>query len=111
MGVWDRSTRDGSWRPYGRAKFPLVLGTDGAGIVVARGAGARSLRVDDRAYAYDYANPEGGFCVEYVAVRERNAARVPEVLDLLQAGAAVTTGLTALQGIHDACRWAETKQC
>jgi NADPH2:quinone reductase len=102
VGVWDRSTRDGSWRPYGRAKFPLVLGTDGAGIVVARGAGARSLRVGDRAYAYDYANPEGGFYVEYVAVRERHAARVPEVLDLLQAGAAVTTGLTALQGIDDA---------
>jgi NADPH2:quinone reductase len=104
VGVWDASIRGGSWRPYGRAKFPLVLGTDGAGIVVARGAGARRLRVGERVYAYDYANPKGGFYAEYVAVRERNAARVPAVLavlDLLQAGAAVTTGLTALQGIDD----------
>jgi NADPH2:quinone reductase len=101
VGVWDASIRGGSWRPYGRAKFPLVLGTDGAGIVVARGAGARRLRVGERVYAYDYANPKGGFYAEYVAVRERNAARVPEVLDLLQAGAAVTTGLTAPQGIDD----------
>jgi NADPH:quinone reductase len=93
VGVWDASIRDGSWQPYGRAKFPLILGTDGAG--------ARTLRVGDRAYAYDYANPKGGFYAEYVAVRERNAARVPEVVDLLQAGAAVTTGLTALQGIDD----------
>ncbi len=54
-----------------------------AGIVVARDAGARKLRVGDRAYAYDYASPKGGFYAEYVAVRERNAARVPEVLDLL----------------------------
>jgi NADPH2:quinone reductase len=102
VGVWDASIRDGSWRPYGRAKFPLVLGTDGAGIVAARGAGARKLRVGDRAYAYDYANPQKGFYAEYVTVRERNAARVPEVLGLLQAGAAVTTGLTGLQGIDDA---------
>lgn len=35
VGVWDASIRDGSWQPYGRAKFPLVLGTDGAGIVIA----------------------------------------------------------------------------
>ena len=59
------------------------------------------MRVGDRAYAYDYANPKGGFYAEYVAVRERNAARVPEVVDLLHAGAAVTTGLTALQRIDD----------
>jgi NADPH:quinone reductase-like Zn-dependent oxidoreductase len=102
VGVWDMSIRDGSWRPYGRAKFPHVLGIDGAGIVVARGAGAHRLRVGDRAYAYDYANRQGGFYAEYVAVRERNAARVPEALELLQAGAAATTGLTALQGIDDA---------
>jgi NADPH:quinone reductase len=102
VGVWDMSIRDGSWRPYGRAKFPHVLGIDGAGIVVARGAGAHRLRVGDRAYAYDCANPQGGFYAEYVAVRERNAARVPEALGLLQAGAAATTGLTALQEIDDA---------
>ena len=102
VGVWDASIRDGSWQPAGRLKFPLVLGTDGAGIVVARGARVRRLKIGDRAYAYDYANPKGGLYAEFVAVRERNAARVPKPLDLLHAGAAVTTGLTALQGIDDA---------
>jgi NADPH:quinone reductase-like Zn-dependent oxidoreductase len=62
------------------------------------------LQIGDRAYAYDYANPEGGFYAEFVAVREKNAARVPKGLDLLHAGAAVTTGLTALQGIDDVLR-------
>jgi NADPH2:quinone reductase len=101
VGVWDASIRDGSWQPGGKPKFPLVLGTDGAGVVVARGARVRRLQIADWAYAYDYANPKGGFYAEFVAVHEQNAARVPKSLDLLHAGAAVTTGLTALQGIDD----------
>jgi len=34
VGVWDRDIR-GGWWPQGRPKFPLILGSDGAGIVVA----------------------------------------------------------------------------
>src|SRR5262245_13176719 len=84
VGSWDESIRDGSWRLGGRTKFPLVLGTDGAGIVVAAGAGARRFRAGDRVWAYD---PEAGFYAEYVAVGERKAGRVPRRLDLDQAGA------------------------
>ena len=25
VGVWDASVRDGSWRPFGRPKFPLIF--------------------------------------------------------------------------------------
>src|ERR1700683_576306 len=103
VGVWEASIRKGSWRPQGRrTKFPLVPGTDGSGTVVARGLGVTRLKVGDRAYAYDYANPKGGFYAEFVAVSEQHAARVPKRLDLRQAGAVVTTGLTALQGVDDA---------
>lgn len=40
----------------------------------------------------------------------RHVARVPRRLDLLEAGAAAVTGLTAVQGIDDALRlrWGET---
>lgn len=99
VGSWDESIRDGSWRPAGRAKFPLVLGTDGAGVVVAKGARVTRFRVGDRAYAYDSGNPNGGFYAEYVAVDEGKAARVPQRLDDLQAAAGAVTGLTAQQGI------------
>lgn len=102
VGVWDASVRDGSWRPFGRPKFPLILGTDGAGIVVSKGARVRRFRISDRLWAYHYANPKGGFYAEYIAVDAAHAGRVPKHLDLLQAGAGVTTGLTALQGIDDA---------
>lgn len=103
VGVWDASIRDGSWRPPGRPRFPLVPGTDGTGIVVARGAHVRRFRIGDRVYAYEFGNPKGGFYAEYVAVEARHVGRVPKRLDVLAAGAAATTGLTALQGV-DALR-------
>jgi NADPH:quinone reductase-like Zn-dependent oxidoreductase len=102
VGSWDQSIRDGSWQPDGRPKFPLVLGTDGAGIVVMKGARVRRFRVGDRAYAYEAGNLKGGFYAEYVAVDERSAAPVPRRLDLVQAGAGAVTGLTALRGIDGA---------
>ena len=104
VGVWDAEVRDGSWQPAGKPKFPFVLGTDGAGMVAAKGARVRRFAVGDRVWAYSYANPKGGFYAEFVAVKARDAGRVPKHLDLLQAGAAPTTGLTALQGIDDKLR-------
>jgi NADPH:quinone reductase len=101
VGSWDESIRDGSWKPSGRTKFPLVLGTDGAGVVVMKGSRVRRFRLGDRVWSYDAV---AGFYAEYVAVAERVAGRVPRRLDLLDAGAAAVTGLTALQGIDDALR-------
>jgi len=101
VGVWDASVRDGSWRPYGRPKFPLVLGTDGAGVVIEKGNGVRRFRVGDRVYAVDYS---GGFYAEFVATDAQNTTRVPRRLDWLEAGAALVPGLTALQGIDDHLR-------
>ena len=100
IGTWDASIRDGSWRRPGRPSFPLVPGTDGAGVVVARGSRVRGFRVGDRVYAYEFGNPKGGFHAEYVAVAAKHTGRVPKSLSLPEAGAAATTGLTALQGIE-----------
>jgi NADPH:quinone reductase len=98
VSIWDASIREGSWRLSSRPKFPLVPGTDGAGIIVAKGAGVRRFRIGERVYAYKL----GSFYAEYVAVAEQHVGRVPEPLDMLQAGAAAVTGLTALQGVDDA---------
>jgi NADPH:quinone reductase-like Zn-dependent oxidoreductase len=98
VGIWDAKIRHGTWAE-GDERFPLVLGTDGAGVVVARGDRVRRLRVDDRVWAYAFGNRKGGFYAEYVAVKAENVGKVPPGLDLLQAGAGAVTGLTALQGI------------
>jgi NADPH:quinone reductase-like Zn-dependent oxidoreductase len=99
IGSWDASIRDGSWRKPGRTRFPLVPGVDGAGVVVAKGARVRRLRVGDRVYAYEFGNRQGGFYAEFAVAHAGNVSRVPKGLDLHDAGAAATTGLTALQGI------------
>jgi hypothetical protein len=101
VGSWEPSQRSGEWAPAG-AHFPLVLGSDGSGTVVARGARARRLRVGDKVYAFNFGGKKGGFDAEYVAVPEPTAARIPRPLDLLHAGATAAVALTAIQGIDDA---------
>jgi NADPH2:quinone reductase len=103
VGVWDADIRAGWW-PQGRPKFPLVLGTDGAGVITAKGARMRRFKIGDRVWAYEFINLKGGFYAEYVAVKGRSAGLIPRGLDLLHAGAAAVTGLTALQGIDDHLR-------
>jgi NADPH:quinone reductase-like Zn-dependent oxidoreductase len=92
--------RDGSWAEE-RHRFPQVLGTDGAGIIVGLGSGVTRFTLFDRVWGYQYASPKGGFYAEYVAVNMDHAALAPKELDMVSAGAAAVTGLTALQGIDD----------
>ena len=101
VGVWDAEMRDGSL-PSSRKKFPLVLGTDGSGVIAAIGSGVRRFKLEDRVYSYAFENRKGGFYAEYVAVSAKMTAHLPKTLDLEHAGAIPTTGLTALQGIDDA---------
>ena len=101
VGVWDADIR-GGWWPEDAAppSFPLVLGTDGAGLVAKTGADVHNFHPGDRVWAYEFLNRKGGFYAEYVAVDAEHVALVPKRLDLLQAGAAAVTGLTAVQGIE-----------
>ena len=99
IGSWDASIRDGSLRQPGRPRFPLVPGVDGAGVVVAKGARVRRFRLGDRVYAYEWGNRQGGFYAEFAAADAAHVARIPKGVDLRDAGAVATTGLTALQGL------------
>jgi NADPH2:quinone reductase len=104
VGSWDADIREG-WSPDGKPpRFPLVLGTDGAGLVTAVGRRVRRIKVGERVYSYNWVNPKGGFYAEYVAVSAERVGHVPERLNLRQAGAIPTTGLTALQGVDDVLR-------
>ncbi len=82
--------------------FPLVMGTDGAGVVVAIGRDVHGFKIGDPVYTYSWDNPQGGFYAEYVAVPAARVGPVPASLTLKQAGAIATTALTAIQGIDDA---------
>ena len=90
VGVWDAEARDGSWRPWGKnAKFPLVIGTDGAGIVAAKGSAVRRFALGDRVWAFHVANPKGGFYAEYVAVDAACAGPLPQLRIVSVGGQAV----------------------
>ena len=100
VGPWDLEIREGSLPPH-KPRFPLVLGVDGAAVVMAVGSRVRRFKIGDWGYSYNWANPKGGFYAEYVVVPVDKVGLVPKRLDLELAGAIATTGLTALQGIDD----------
>ncbi|MGH8186456.1 MAG: quinone oxidoreductase family protein, partial [Steroidobacteraceae bacterium] len=103
VGVWDADIRKGWW-PGGRPKLPLVIGVDGAGTIAAKGARVRRFEIGERVWAYEFINPKGGFYAEYIAVNAGRVGRIPRRLDLIRAGAAAVTALTAMQGISDVLR-------
>jgi NADPH:quinone reductase len=101
VASWDVGVRE---KPDSikNSRMPLVLGTDGAGVIAALGAQVHGFTVGDEVYAYSWDNPQGGFYAEYVAVPAARVGPVPRGLTLTQAGAIATTALTALQGVDDA---------
>jgi NADPH:quinone reductase-like Zn-dependent oxidoreductase len=101
VAIWDAHLRSHP-QQIKHSAFPLILGTDGAGIVAAVGAKVQGFKVGEQVYSYSWDNPHGGFYAEYVAVPAERVGPVPGNLTLRQAGAIATTGLTAIQGIDDA---------
>ena len=106
VGAWDPFEREGGFvEVLGRAaKFPYVLGTDGAGTVEAVGEKVKELKEGDRVYAAALGNPKGGFYAEYAVVKEDEAARIPGDLTMDQAAVLASDGLTALRGLEDVLR-------
>ena len=99
VGVWDARIRQGTWAEDD-VRFPLILGTDGAGVIAEAGeqVNREQVNVGDRVWAYAYDNPKGGFYAEYVAVDLEHVGRLPPRLTMNEGGAGAATGLTALQG-------------
>lgn len=101
VGIWDVGIRK---HPdyIKHSRFPLILGTDGAGVIAAVGSGVHEFKVGDQVYSYSWDNPQGGFYAEYVAVPAKLVGHIPANLSLKDAGAIATTALTGIQGIDDA---------
>jgi NADPH:quinone reductase len=98
IGTWDPALVDGTFQDM-KPKFPRVIGSDGAGTVIAVGDGVERFAVGDRVYGWGLGNAKGGFFAEYAAIPEKNLAPVPESLSLDEAGALAVSGITALQGL------------
>lgn len=97
IGVWDPYEREGGFDFGGKTRFPHVLGSDGAGQVVAVGEGVRRFKPGDRVYGCTLS---GGFYAEYARIPEDSAAPVPRGLTAEQAGVLATDGITGLCGLE-----------
>src|SRR5882724_11279036 len=97
IGVWDPYVREGELEGNS-ARFPLIIGNDGAGTVAAVGDAVARFKAGDRVYAFTM---KGGFYAEYVVVKEDDVATIPPGLKTEEAGALGADGITALRGLED----------
>jgi NADPH:quinone reductase len=101
VGVWDPFEREGGFAKEFNVKprFPLVLGSDGAGTVDAVGDNVRHFKKGDRVYGIAFLNPKGGFYSQYAVVKENSVSRIPGKLSMPQAAAMAVDAITALAGL------------
>ena len=81
-------------------KFPMVLGFDVSGEVVAVGESVTRFQTGDKVYAYLDSLP-GGAYAEYAAVSEGVACFKPDNMSYEQAAAVPLAATTALQALRD----------
>ncbi len=80
-------------------KFPLILGSDLAGVVTQVGSNVSHFKVGDRVYGMK--NPSQGLATyaEQVVVNEASLAKIPEQLSFTQAAGVPLCALTAWQAL------------
>jgi NADPH:quinone reductase-like Zn-dependent oxidoreductase len=99
VGTWDQYVVGGEFKET-NARFPQVVGSDGAGVVEAIGDSVERFAVGDRVYGWGFGNKKGGFFAEYAAIPEGKLALIPGDLSFEEAGALGVSGITALQGLQ-----------
>jgi NADPH2:quinone reductase len=101
VGVWDPFEREGGFaKEFGmKARFPYVLGSDGAGTVEKVGDQVHNFKHGDRVYGVNFMSPKGGFYAEYTVLKGNNAAMIPQALSTREAGVLAVDGVTALTGL------------
>lgn len=99
VNPFDWKVADGILKGKAPHVFPLVLGNDAAGIVEACGEDVHQFAVGDTVFGQFLHMPLGeGPYAEYARVPATNLLmRLPEGLDIHQAAALPTAGMTALQ--------------
>jgi NADPH:quinone reductase-like Zn-dependent oxidoreductase len=91
----DWKIREGYMKQFRPATFPLTLGQDFAGEIVAGGDSDR-FRTGERVFGFG-----DGTYAEFTAAEIALIAAIPEKMDFAVAAALPTAGITALQAIRD----------
>ncbi|MGC6587939.1 alcohol dehydrogenase catalytic domain-containing protein [Paenibacillus sp. Dod16] len=77
VGEWDAFERQGGYAEMlnMNPEFPYILGSEGSGIVIARGEKVSNVDLGDQVYAPAFLNPNGGF---YANMRPSMPSMSPE---------------------------------
>lgn len=94
----DERIRVGSFRAFLPQRFPLILGHDLAGVVIAVGDDVTDFAVGDNVYAATDPSRIGTFA-ERIAVRDDDLALVPTSVTLDEAASLPLVALTAWQAL------------
>ena len=92
------------------ASLPVVLGSDGAGIVESTGSGVTRFRAGDEVYFCDGGFGAPGTYQEVRIVDERFLARKPRRLSFVEAAAAPLVTITAWEALRGRARVARDQQ-
>jgi NADPH:quinone reductase-like Zn-dependent oxidoreductase len=92
----DWKIREGDMKDFRPASFPLTLGQDFAGEIVAGGADTGRFRTGERVFGFG----EGTYA-EFTPAAITLIAAIPVKMDFAVAAALPTPGITALQAIRD----------
>lgn len=103
IGQWDIFEREGGYdEMLGlHSDFPYILGSEGSGVIYAKGKNVDGFAIGDKVFASGFLNPKGGFYAEYIAIDSKYVSHVPESITLQEASVICGVGLTALRGLED----------
>lgn len=93
IAVWEAAARK---TQRDNTQFPVVLGTEGSGVIVALGPNVHSFKVGERVYGQI-----GASYAQLAVAQEGQIARMPRSLSFQEAAALGVSGLSALQGIEE----------
>lgn len=103
VNVLDSKIRSGEFKLILPYSFPLVLGNDCAGVVIAVGAAVKGFKPGDAVYARVPEQRIGTFA-ERIAVEQNAVALKPANLSMEQAAGIPLVALTAWQALVDIAR-------
>ena len=95
----DWKIREGHMKDRMPAEFPFTIGQDFSGSVVKTGNAVQGFKEADEVFGF-----APGSYAEYAAVRPSDIALKPASMDLMDAAAIPTAGLTAWQALFDYAR-------
>jgi len=98
----DWKIRQGEMRDLLPHRFPIVPGWDFSGIVTACGPGASLYKAGDKVYGCAIQGTiQNGTYAEFIAIPEKQVARMPDTIGFKDAASIPVAGLTAWQALFD----------